>query len=219
MIGELTKYDKLNRNKAIQVDEKHYEFSSYDSLNRFISYYHQIKEILNLNPNRVLEIGPGNKTVATILKKEDITIITIDIDEKLSPMILGDVRNLPLNSNEFDVVTCFEVLEHLPYSDFLKALKEINRVSSSYVVISMPDREHFIRFSFKLRYFELKKLFTPPFQKTEEHEFDGQHYWEINTKGYPLERIKKDINKAGFKIKKTFRPFEYPFHRFFVLEK
>jgi len=37
--------------------------------------------------------------------------------------------------------------------------------------------------------------------------------------GYPLSRIIKEIQKSGFKIEKTYRIFENPYHRFFVLSK
>ena len=49
--------------------------------------------------------------------------------------------------------------------------------------------------------------------------FDGEHYWEIGKAGYPLNKIIKDIQKTGFKIEKTYRIFENPYHRFFILKK
>jgi hypothetical protein len=49
--------------------------------------------------------------------------------------------------------------------------------------------------------------------------FDGEHYWEIGKDGYPLSRIKNDIQKIGSLIQRTYRVLEYPYHRFFVLQK
>ncbi len=108
-----------------QVDSGHYDFSSYDSKKRFVSYWHQIKEILELEPENVLEVGIGNKTVTTQLRKSGINVITLDVDKELSPMIVGDVRKIPIKSNEFDVVGCFEVLEHLPFKHFLPSLSDM----------------------------------------------------------------------------------------------
>lgn len=51
------------------------------------------------------------------------------------------------------------------------------------------------------------------------HAFDGQHYWEIGKAGYGLNRVKNIILKSGFKIKKDYIAFEFPYHHFFVLEK
>jgi len=49
--------------------------------------------------------------------------------------------------------------------------------------------------------------------------FDGQHYWEIGKAGYSLNKIINEIQKTGFKVEKTYRIFENPYHRFFILKK
>ncbi len=36
--------------------------------------------------------------------------------------------SLPFGDTAFDVVTCFQVLEHFPYRDFTKALEELHRI-------------------------------------------------------------------------------------------
>jgi len=64
-----------------------------------------------------------------------------------------------------------------------------------------------------------KKLIEFPWFKAPRHTFDGEHYWEIGKYGYPLSRIISDIKKMGFDIEKTFRVFEYPYHRFFKLKR
>lgn len=51
------------------------------------------------------------------------------------------------------------------------------------------------------------------------HKFDGEHYWEIGKAGYPLTKIINDIQRAGFKIEKNNRIFEFPYHMFFILKK
>ena len=51
------------------------------------------------------------------------------------------------------------------------------------------------------------------------HKFNGEHYWEIGKAGYPLSKIIMDIQRAGFKVEKTYRVFEFPYHRFFILKK
>ena len=44
----------------LQVEPNHYFNEFYDSKERWISYWHQINEIIKLNPKKVLEIGIGN---------------------------------------------------------------------------------------------------------------------------------------------------------------
>jgi len=190
---------------------------NYDFKDRWISYWQQIKEVLDLKPKEVLEIGIGNKTVANYLKNQGIEVKTLDINKKLEPDIVASVLNIPLKDNSFDVVLCAEVLEHLPFKQFEKGLSELKRVTNKYLVLSLPHFGHSIKFSFKIPLIKEKKFaLRVPFPIR--HKFNGQHYWEIGKKGYPLLKIKQIIKKY-FKIKKDFIPFENQYHHFFILAK
>jgi len=203
-----------------QVELSHYFRREYDSKERFISYWHQINELLELGPKSILEIGIGNGLVANYLKRRGINITTLDIDERLNPDHVGSVLDMPFADKSFEVVACFEVLEHLPYEDFPKALTEIHRVSSKYAVLSLPDSTRVYRLDIQIpKVGELKILIPLPRLKALKHVFNGEHYWEIGKAGYVLRRVVSDMVKAGFRIIKTYRVFENPYHRFFVLEK
>ena len=202
-----------------QVEPDHY-YNNYDSKGRFCNYWHQINEIIDLGPNRVLEIGIGNGFVSKYLKERKIKVTTLDIDERLNPDIAGSVLELPFANGSFDVVTCYEVLEHLPYEVFAKALSEINRVSSPYAVLSVPDSTRAYRLDIQIpKIGELRKLIQLPRLKAPEHQFNGQHYWQIGKGEYNLQKIMGEIRYADFELKKTYRTFEAPCHRFFVLKK
>jgi ubiquinone/menaquinone biosynthesis C-methylase UbiE len=203
-----------------QVELKHYYNNKYDSKGRFISYWHQINEIINLNPDNILEIGIGNGFVSKYLKDRNFNLTTLDIDERLKPDKIGSVLNIPFCDNCFDVVACYELLEHIDYIDFPKALSEIYRVSKSNVIISLPDRNRIYRIFIQIPKVGIfKRLIPVPTLKKKKHVFDGEHYWEIGKLNYPLDLIKKDIKNAGFNILKTYRIFEHPYHRFFILRK
>jgi len=58
-----------------KIKNNHYKFNSYVDLNRFISYYYQIKFVLDLNPKTILEIGVGNNFFIIILSQ--ITLICL----------------------------------------------------------------------------------------------------------------------------------------------
>ena len=60
---------------------------------------------------------------------------------------------------------------------------------------------------------KIKRLILLPI-KNPSHNLDGEHYWEIGKAGYSLNRIINDIQKAGFKIEKTYKVFEHPHHGF-----
>jgi len=168
----------------------------------------------------VLEVGIGNGLVANYLKRRGINLTTLDIDRRLNPDHVGSVLDMPFVSNSFEVVACYEVLEHLPYERFPEALSEIHRVSSRYAVLSLPDSSRAYRLDIQIpKIGELKRLIPLPRLKAPKHEFNGQHYWEIGKTGYPLREVMGKMRSAGFEIKKTYRVFEHPYHRFFVLRK
>ena len=204
----------------IQVEPDHYFSRTYDSKGRFCSYWHQINEILSLTPESALEVGIGNDFVSTYLKQRKINIISLDIDERLNPDCVGSALDIPFSNDSFEVVACFEVLEHLPFKDFPKALSELYRVSSSYVILSLPDLSRVYRLDIQLpKIGELKRLIPLPRLKPLKREFNGEHYWNIGTAGYPLRKIVSEIRHAGFKVEKNYRVFENYRHRFFVLRK
>lgn len=46
--------------RAVQVAPEHYDFERYEELERWISYWYQIRAVLAVKPRTVLEIGPGS---------------------------------------------------------------------------------------------------------------------------------------------------------------
>lgn len=202
-----------------QVDKSHYFNPKYDSKARWISYWYQIREISGKSPKSVLEIGVGNKTVSDYLKKIGLEVVTCDFDKPLKPDVVADIRNLPFEKNSFDLVLCAEVLEHIQFADFQKALMEIHRVTKKWAIITLP---HFsitdIYIGAKIIPFVPKKEFFFKVDLPIKHKFLGEHYWEIGKRGYSLRRIKKIVEKSGFIIEKCFYPKENPYHQFFVLK-
>lgn len=203
----------------LQVESNHY-YSKYDTKGRFCSYWHQIQEIMLLKPQKVLEIGIGNSFVSKYLKERKLNITTTDIDGRLNPDIVSTILKLPFIDEFFDLVVCYEVLEHLPYNKFNKAISEIYRVSKSHAILSLPDANRVYRFNIQIpKVGEIKKLIPSPIRRTSIHSFDGEHYWEIGKSSYPIKKIIDDIERIGFNIERTYRVFEMPSHRFFILKK
>ena len=202
------------------VDSAYYFRREYDSKGRFISYWHQIDEVMTIGLAPVLEIGIGNGFVSDWLKKRQIDVTTMDIDHRLGPDKVGSILSLPFPDGAFKVVTCFEVLEHLPYEDFPKALSEIYRVLGEYALLSMPDCNRSYQVGIQIPMLgEFKKLIQLPRAKQTRHILGGQHCWEIGKEGYPLSRIISDMKRVEFEVEKTFRVFENPYHRFFKLKR
>jgi len=202
------------------VEPEHYFHPGYPSKGRFISWWHQINEIVNFMPSSILEIGIGPGLVAYYLRRMGFKVTTMDIDKRLGPEVVGSVLAIPCSDNAFDLVAAFQVLEHIPYEYFSEALCEIHRVTKRYAVLSLPDCARAYRFEVQIpKIGDLKILITLPRLKAPAHRFDSQHYWEISKAGYPLRRVLEDFRRSGFRVVKCYRVFEIPYHRFFVLVK
>src|ERR1035437_2285963 len=85
-------------------------------LDAFLKQHATTEEVLNVGSGKAggnyLELFPNQ--------------ITVDIDAKRQPDVVGDIRNLPFKDNSFSVIICTEVLEHVPEPE--KAINELYRV-------------------------------------------------------------------------------------------
>ncbi len=88
-----------------QPGPDHFSPESYDTKERFISYWHQIHEIISLEPKKVLEVGIGNGFVTRYLREKGWDVTTLDIVSELRPDVAGSVLSLPFGDTPFDVVT------------------------------------------------------------------------------------------------------------------
>lgn len=200
-----------------QVNRSNYEFGRYTFEDRFVSYYWQLKETLALKPSSMLEVGVGDRVFGNFIKSNtDISYISVDVAEDLHPDIVGSVLELPFASKSFDIACAFEVLEHLPFKEFDRALAELARVARTHVVISLPHFGPMLSFSLKIPFFpQIRVAFKIPFPKA--HAFNGQHYWEIGKREYPSSLIRKKLSAYG-EVVRDFVPFGSPYHHFFVLK-
>lgn len=174
--------------------DEHYPYSrtAYESKKWFCSYWHQIDEISSVEPKSVLEIGIGSGFTSRYLREKGVNITTLDIVCSLKPHIVGSVLEIPFADEVFDVVSCYEVLEHLPYSDFMQALREIHRVSQKRVALSLPDVTTIYRLIIELpRFKPIKTMIPHPFPRPTDHTYGAEHYWEIGKKNYPPQQDRK----------------------------
>lgn len=200
-----------------QVEKTAYTFERYVGIDRWSSYYYQLREILAQRPASVFEIGVGDHVIGDYLKGHNIRYTSADIAADLSPDIIADVTALPIPDASYDVVCAFEVLEHIPFDKFEKALCEFARVSRSVTIISLPHFGPPIQFFLKVPFFrEFRFSIKIPFPR--KHLFNGQHYWEIGKMGYSVETVRAVLKKY-FEITREFVPFENQYHHFFTLRK
>lgn len=134
-----------------QVPPEHYWSRTYNSKERICSFWHQLDEMLTLDAETVLEIGPGSGIVTDWLQRAGISVTTLDIDSALGAEVEASItERLPFEDNSFDAVLCCQVLEHIPFDEIGKALREIRRVSRLGTVISLPDSRPWFGISYPL---------------------------------------------------------------------
>lgn len=191
-----------------------YFSQDYLSKGRFISFWHQINEVLKTKPNTVLEIGKGSGIVAEILKKYGIKVKTIDIDKNVSPDFIGDIRTYKFNE-KFDTTLCAEVLEHLPFSDFEKTLRRIKKTTNKSTIITLPEAL-LTDFHFSLKLIPFVKEISKTIKIYDVNKFiKPDHLWEVGQKLTPLNLIEDRMTKH-FHLEKSYQIKESR-HRFFVL--
>jgi SAM-dependent methyltransferase len=202
------------------------DFLGYVRKERWISYYHQINEIVLSTINAsscqcsILEVG-SLMNMLRVICKEMLHYNYESMDIMGTADHIGSVTEMPFPNEKYDIVVCFQTLEHLPFENFEKALSELFRVAKKSVIISLPDAGKYIKLHIP-GICEMK-LFKRPFSKAIKHEFNKKdcHYWEINKKGYEIKKIVEAIIRVGkkynYRLDKSYRIWENPYHHFFIL--
>ena len=199
----------------VQVPTTHYTAAHYDELHRWISYWYQIQAVVRSGARSVLEVGVGSGILSSYLRTRlGLEVTTFDFDASLRPVIVGDVRELSVCCGDdcADTVVAFQVLEHLPFADFEKALEEMARTTRRSVIISLPH--YGWDASFRARFWKRQWAFGFRLSKNPTWSFNGEHHWEIATKGHSLSTVRGVIGRV-LDIERDYFCPDYPYHYFF----
>jgi len=113
----------------------------------------RIIEIISSIPEKVrsiLEVGCGNGAIVNNIKKRKDNfsrVVGVDISTSALKHVNTEkykqnINNLKFDNNSFDCVIASEVIEHLTYYDFLMGIKEVQRVTNKWIIISVPNDEN-----------------------------------------------------------------------------
>lgn len=185
-------------------------------LSSWFRYFFIIKEVIDLKPKSILEIGAGNEIVKNCLSKFVKEYKVMDINPKLKPDILSDLREFRLELKEkFDCVICAEVLEHMPFKDLRKNLNNIYNylTREGKAIITIPHRRARIMIITPFSYQKPLIITLPSWLKSNLKSFwkqfikkkvwiDPHHCWEIGDGRVKIEDVEKLMSKVGFEIKK-----------------
>ena len=136
-----------------------YEYTKYQTRNPFVlklinGFYKKINLIVrDLNCQSILDAGCGDGEALIRLKRclpDNVAAFDInkgqidDARNKLPDVKIEtqDIQQLPYDDNSFDLILCLEVLEHLKNPS--SALKEIARVASKHLIVSVPSEPFFM---------------------------------------------------------------------------
>lgn len=109
--------------------------------------------IVAIGPRTMLDAGCGKGVVTYAARRQlpelmirglDIGRTELDVAQQLNPdcaVVIGDIRALPFADNQFDLVVCTEVLEHLEHPQ--AAIVELRRVSAYSLLLSVPHEPYF----------------------------------------------------------------------------
>ncbi len=122
---------------------------------RLIDRFHHVivRKIAELGPEQFLDAGCGEGFVAELLLRQfpglritgfDFNPASVALAEAKNPgatFVTASIFDIPYPANSFDLVGCFEVLEH--QQDPRAALRELLRVSRRHVLLSVPHEPYF----------------------------------------------------------------------------
>ena len=173
--------------------------------------YHDILNTLEKyrRTNKLLDVGCGYGFFLEVAKEKGWEVQGIEYNQKCIDacrrkeidVLQGDLRDLALEENSFDVVVCIELIEHLSFPKmFLQEVRKLLR-SGGAVYLSTPNFNSLARLRLKavsnvidypnhLGYFTvrtLRRLFR-------DQQFETQ---SITTTGYSITRIKTSRGESN----------------------
>ncbi len=198
------------KNQFIYTSQEYFKNVSFLDWYRFFFIF---KDLNNSESKNILEIGEGSGIIKNIFKEKVDSYLTMDLNKKLNPDFLNDVRNfLPDLERRFDCIVAAEVLEHIPFEDLEKALFNFYKYlkKDGMVIITIPHRASnflfmtptevphsfriptgFLSFGAFYRRFIKRKIWIDP-----------GHEWEICDGKHLIRDVESKMIKSGFKIGK-----------------
>lgn len=211
-----TQEEESNLNKEFYFTEHYYNFKT------MMSMVFQMRAVLSLQPASILEIGKGNGFVSEFISKSGHKITTFDINKKLKPDVVGSIENLEkyFSENKFDCVLCGEVLEHLPFENFEKYISKMSRITSKWLVLTLPNAHNIIAdYQGTLKLPKIERINYGFYLTLGHKKIPFDHHWEIwSSSECSLRNILK-ILKKYFNVNRYGRIRFNPYHFYFILEK
>ncbi len=102
----------------------------------------------------------------------------------------GNLLNMKYQNQSFDITFCLNLLHHIHIEDLEKALNELSRITSSYLIIEIRNKKNLFNYSYKL--LKLKK------------------YKNLPTNTNSIMEINEILYKSRFKLEKVECKYYFP---------
>jgi len=200
-----------NFNAQFQLDRESY-LERLDFLDWY-RYFFIVRKVIDFRPRAILEIGTGSEIIKRCLQPLAEKYQVMDINVKLEPDILADVREFRAELKEgFDCAIACDVLEHIPFADFRVACTNLFNylLPGGTALITIPHRRsHFLFMTPRQK----PHVFTVPTGFLSPGAFyrrfirrkiwiDPNHCWEIGDGKIKRSDVESSFKKAGFTTEK-----------------
>lgn len=140
----------------MEILKTHFEQKEVWNRDRYLEDVQEVNrftETLKLIPKDIknlVDVGTGNGAFLWFLENSSFTAKFEGLEYTLSGITnkvckakinQGEIQNIDFKDDSFDIVSCLEVIEHLPISVYKKGLLELERISKKYILISVPYQE------------------------------------------------------------------------------
>ena len=116
-------------------DDKDYKMGI--SRKKIATYY-----LTEVPRGTLLDVGCGRGEMLAIAKNHGFEPAGLEASEKMADGKLvhyGTAQDIPFKDNAFDVVTMFDVIEHIPEADVIEVLYELKRVARKHILITASN--------------------------------------------------------------------------------
>jgi 2-polyprenyl-3-methyl-5-hydroxy-6-metoxy-1,4-benzoquinol methylase len=183
-------------------------------LARFERNLEFIDDMVEGNPGKILDIGCGVGYFLRVAHERGWGVAGVDLDRAAVDIARQhgiDVRwetveDMSFSDEEFDVVTMFNVIEHLPAPQI--ALKEIRRVlkPGGLFVLETPTDDFPLKYPIRLLYRLSGGKITQPIRYLYSSRDTGGHVYRFSR-----ETIAKMLKRVGFKVQRIHSGENPPF--------
>ncbi len=131
-------------NKKLYEQPEHWGILTQNE--EFMKKARLIKALIPQDVKTILDVGCGDGSLTNYLIDEQYSLMAFDrsqiaLSHVKTKRILGNICTISFKDNSFDMVICSQVLEHLPNDTLQKAVSELSRIASKYLIISVPYHE------------------------------------------------------------------------------